>query len=85
MTKRTVVWLESAETELATIWLASSRSEQVTIASYEIDRDLRINAERDSTPLSEGLHVIERRPLRAVFEMMDQDNLVRVLSLAVVL
>ncbi len=84
MTKRTVVWIESAEAELATIWLAAGRSEQVTIASYEIDRDLRIDAEKYGTPLSEGLFVIERRPLRAVFEIKAQDNLVRVVSLSAV-
>jgi hypothetical protein len=47
MTTRTVVWIESAESELATIWLAAGRSEAVTKASYKIDRDLRMDAERN--------------------------------------
>jgi hypothetical protein len=84
MTTRTVVWIQSAEAELATIWLAAGRSEAVTIGSYEIDRDLRLDAERNGTPLAEGLFVIERPPLRAVFEIKHEDNLVRVVSLSVV-
>ena len=52
MTTWTVVWIQSAEAELATIWLAAGRSEAVTIASYEIDRDLRMDAERNGTPLA---------------------------------
>ena len=84
MNRRTVVWLKSAESELASIWLAAGRSEQVTKALYEIDRDLRDDAEQSGTPLSEGLWVIERKPLRAVFEIKDQDKLVRVVSLSVV-
>lgn len=78
------MWLKSAESELATIWLAAGRSEQVAKASYEIDRDLRVDAEKHGTPLSEGLWVIERSPLCAVFELMDEDRLVRVVSLAIV-
>lgn len=82
MSGRTVVWLKAAESDLASIWLASSRAESVTRASYEIDRDLRADAELNGTPLSEDLWVIERRPLRAVFEIKVDDRLVRVVSLA---
>ena len=60
------------------------RSEQVSKASYQIDRDLRFHAEEKGTPLSEGLWVIERNPLRAVFEIKEEDRLVRVVSLAIV-
>jgi hypothetical protein len=84
MTKRTVVWVASAERELGEIWFACGHSPKVNQASYQIDRDLRDDAIRHSYPLAEGLRVIERPPLRAVVELSDPDMLVRVLSLSVV-
>ncbi len=84
MTKRTVIWVASAERELGEIWFACGHSPKVNQASYQIDRDLRSDAVRNTDPLSEGLRVIERRPLRAVVEISDADMLVRVLSLSVV-
>lgn len=84
MTKRTVVWDKLAENELASIWLGSGQSQSVTQASYAIDRDLTKDAERYGSPLVEGLMVIERPPLRAVFVIEPDDMLVRVLSLAIV-
>ncbi len=84
MTKRTVVWDKLAENELGSIWLGSGRSMKITQASYEIDRDLKNDAETNGSPLAEGLWVIERPPLRAVFVIQSDDMLVRVLSLAMV-
>ncbi|MCO8123619.1 hypothetical protein NHH03_17875 [Stieleria sp. TO1_6] len=84
MTKRTVVRVASAKRELGEIWFACGRSPKVNKASHQIDRDLRDDAIQHSNPLAEGLRVIERPPLRAVFELNDADMLVRVLSLAVV-
>ena len=84
MSKRTVVWDKSAETELGNIWFASGQSERITEASYEIDRDLRDDAERHGSPLAEGLFVIERPPSRAAFVISAEDMLVRVVSLSIV-
>ncbi|MCO8120105.1 hypothetical protein NHH03_00025 [Stieleria sp. TO1_6] len=84
MTKRTVVWVASAERELGEIWFACGRSPKINKASHQIDRDLRDDAILHSDPLAEGLRVIERTPLRAVVELNEADMLVRVLSLSVV-
>ncbi len=84
MNRRTVVWDKSAEIELGNIWFACGKSEKITKASYEIDRDLRDDAAGNGSPLAEGLFVIERPPLRAVFVIQADDMLVRVLSLSVV-
>jgi hypothetical protein len=78
---RTVVWLPSAEKALAAIWLDTERNEAVTEASYQIDRDLHTDAELNGTPLREGLWVIQRTPLRAVYEIIEADRLVRVVNL----
>ena len=79
---RTVVWVKSADDELATFWLATGRSEVITKASYQIEHDLRTDASGNSSDLTEGLYVIERGPLRAVPEINEGDRLVRVLKLS---
>ena len=84
MRKWTVVWEKSAETKLGDIWFAVGQIPRITEASYEIDRDLKSDPMRHGSPLSEGLFVIERPPLRAVFVLSEEDMLVRVLSLSVV-
>ena len=75
------MWLPSAEKALAAIWLDTERDEAVTEASYRIERDLQIDAELNGTPLREGLWSIERAPLRAVYEIVEADWLVRVVNL----
>lgn len=84
MSKWTVAWDKSAESNLGNIWFATGQSQKVTEASFEIDRDLRSDPMRHGSPLSEGLLVIERPPLRAVFVVSEDDRLVRVLSLSIV-
>ena len=85
MTKWTVVWEESAEGKLANIWFGTGQSLHVTESSYQIDKALKEDPRRHGKLLVEGLWVIERPPLRAVFTVSDDDRLVRVLSLSIVL
>ena len=84
MTRWTVVWEESAEMTLGNIWLGAGKSPKVTEASYQIDKALRDDACKHGNPLAEGLWVIERPPLRAVFTLSDEDRLIRILSLSIV-
>ena len=84
MTRWTVVWEESAEVMLGNIWLGTGQSQQVTEASHKIDEALKEDPHRHGKPLAEGLLVIERPPLRAVFTISDDDRMVRVLSLSIV-
>ncbi len=85
MTKWTVVWESSAESKLGSIWLETGHSSHVTESSYQIDNALKEDPRRYGKPLVEGLWVIERPPLRALFTVSDDDDgLVRVLSLSIV-
>lgn len=84
MTKWTVVWEESAEINLGNIWFGAGQSPKVVEASYQVDKALSDDPHRHAMPLAEGLMVIERPPLRAVFTVSDDDRLVRVLSLSIV-
>ena len=84
MTKWTVVWEESAEIKLGNIWFGTGQSSKVTEASHQVDKALKTDPHRYGKALVEGLMVIERPPLRAIFTISDDDRLVRVLSLSLV-
>lgn len=79
MTRRTVVWVPSAERELADIWLSAPLRDHVTAAVNAIDSALSDDAELFGSPLTEGLYAINELPLRVLFEILDEDRLVRVL------
>ena len=80
MTRRTVVWVTAAEAELADIWLASASRAGVTSASRAIDIALTENAESLGSPLAEGLIAYDEPPLRVLFEILDDDRIVRILK-----
>lgn len=80
MTRRTVVWVTDAETELTDIWLASGSRDRVTSASHRIDIALGENAESIGHPLAEGMIAYDEPPLRVLFEILDDDRLVRILK-----
>jgi hypothetical protein len=84
MTEWTVVWEESAEIKLGNIWFGTGQSPKVTEASHQVDKALKADPHRHGKALAEGLMVIERPPLRAIFTISDDDRLVRVLSLSIV-
>lgn len=80
MTRRTVVWVSDAESELAEIWLASKSRDRVTSESNAIDSALSNDAESAGSPLAEGLKALDEPPLRVLFEILDEDLMVRVLK-----
>ena len=80
MTRRTVVWVPETEAELAEIWLASTSRDRVTSASRAIDVTLGQNTELVGSPVAEGLRAFEESPLRVLFEVLDEDRMVRVLK-----
>ena len=76
----TVVWVESAEQELASIWLALPDRNKVSKATHQIDQALKRDAICEGVKLCEGLYAIECPPLRAIFEVLSEDNVVRVVK-----
>ena len=76
----TVVWVESAEQELASIWLALPEPKKVTVAAYQIDEALKRDTITEGVELSEGLYAIERSPLRVILEVLSDDRIVRVVK-----
>jgi hypothetical protein len=53
---------------------------RVTSASRAIDVALSENAESIGSPLVEGMMAYDEPPLRVLFEILDDDRLVRVLK-----
>ena len=76
----TVVWVESAEQELASIWMALPDRSKVAAATHEIDQALKRDPFSEGVVLCEGLYAIQRGPLRVIFEVLPDDKIVRVVK-----
>jgi plasmid stabilization system protein ParE len=75
----TVIWVPSAEGQLAELWMAARDREAVTLASDRIDRtlcDAPLDA-GESRP--DGYRILIDLPLVVYFQVIPDDRLVRVL------
>ena len=79
MTRYTVVWVESAQDELADHWLRSPDRKAITAAVHIIDRELAEDAPVKGTMLREGLRALFSPPLRVLFSIREDDRVVEVL------
>lgn len=79
MTRYTVVWVRSAQNELAQIWQDASDRIAVTNAADAIDNELSEDAILKGSALSEGLHSEFMPPLKVIFTVSEEDRLVEVL------
>jgi hypothetical protein len=75
-----VDWSPAARSALAMVWIQSPDRQAVTAAQARIDQLLAADPFGRSTPVSEGLYAIEVRPLRAQFEVSEDDRVVTVVS-----
>lgn len=53
---------------------------KVAAATYDIDQALKRDAFGEGVELCEGLFAIQRGPLRAIFEVLQDDKIVRVVK-----
>ena len=79
MTRYTVVWVQSAQDELADLWLNAPDRNAVTTAAHAIDQELGEDAAVKGTKLSEGLRSLFAPPLKAIFAAREEDRIVEVL------
>lgn len=84
MTRRMVVWVTDAESELTELWLLSKSRNQISQASQSIDATLREHAGSVGVVLSEGLKAHDEPPLRVLFEILDDDQMVRILKVKLI-
>jgi hypothetical protein len=76
----TVVWLDSAASELAVAWLTAKDRAVVTAAARNIDQRLRDSPE-SAGEAREGIRrILFAGPLAVTFEVSINDRLVRVLD-----
>ncbi len=77
----TVVWVPSAEAQLAAIWMRSPDRESVTVSSARIDSLLGDSPLTEGESRPDGYRVIIELPLTAYFQVIPDDCLVKVLRL----
>ena len=71
-----VVWLPAAEQELAAVWTASARRNEVTRAVAEIDRQLEAAAPSAGESRSGGRRILIERPVGVIFRVLGRTVLV---------
>jgi plasmid stabilization system protein ParE len=79
MTRYTVVWVRSAQDDLANLWLNAPDRNAVTTATHAIDQALGENAPSKGSDLREGLRSLFVPPLRAIFTVREDDRIAEVL------
>ncbi len=79
MIRCTVVWVESAQNELAELWLAGPDREAVTAATHAIDQELAVDPQIRGVELSEGMRAFFSPPLRVLYTVREEDRIVEVL------
>ena len=72
----TVVWLQSAEQELAELWLDAADRDAITNAASLIDQLLGANPENEGESRPAGRRILFVAPLGAVFRTLPNDRLV---------
>ena len=75
-----VVWRQTAEDELAAIWLASSNRNAVTVAAHAIDQVLAVDADVVGRPVFDTVREYVHLPLGVEFEFIIADARVWVLK-----
>jgi hypothetical protein len=81
ITRYTVVWLGSAQDELAELWLAAPDRNAVSTAAHPIDAELSGDAATRGVEVSEGLRALFAPPLRILFAVNEEDRLVEVVRI----
>jgi hypothetical protein len=77
----TVICSNDAQNQLANLWLSAADRAAITAAQYRIEQELAADPRRKSNEISEGLWRIDFPPLKALFEIDDQDRLVRITAI----
>ena len=82
MIRYTVIWHETAQDQLAQIWLDATDRTAITSAANEIDVQLASDAESKGLEVEGGLRELAEPPLEVHFLVSEPDRMVRVLQVA---
>ena len=80
----TILWIPSAERDLAAIWIDSEDRSAVASAANTIDALLREDAPSAGEPCFDTVRSVVVAPLGADFEVFEEDRLVKVLAVWIV-
>jgi plasmid stabilization system protein ParE len=80
--KYTVIWKPAAEADLARLWTDSPDKRAITDASDRIDALLKKNPGALGESRSGNDRILVIAPLALIFEVLEDDKLVRVLNVA---
>jgi hypothetical protein len=78
----TVLWNADTEERLVELWLDSDNRSGVAAAIHRVDTLLRFDPIRLGDELHEGLYCLEVAPLRVLYEVSEEDRLVRVVAVS---
>lgn len=78
MTRYTVVWHQAAQDRLVEVWLTASDRQAVAAAASGIDQELSEDATSKGVEVDSGVFELTKLPLRVLYEVIDQDRLVKV-------
>jgi hypothetical protein len=78
MNAYTVRATDEADDQLMALWLAASDRAAITAAQHQIDQGLAIDPRANGRELGEGLWRIAVPPLKAFYEIDDNQRLVRI-------
>ena len=80
--KYTVIWKPAAEADLARLWTDSPDKHAITDASNRIDALLKKNPRALGESRFGNDRILVIAPLAVIFEVLEDDRLVRVLNVA---
>ena len=76
----TVIWVAAAARRLASLWNNSTRRQEITAASDEIDRLLRRDPENQGESREDDLRILLVPPLGVTFKVDSPNRIVHVLD-----
>ncbi len=80
--KFTVSWKPSAQNDLARMWVAADPEDrqEITLAANTIDKQLMVNPQSLGESRSQDRRILFMPPLVVIFEVLEQDRTVWVLT-----
>jgi hypothetical protein len=80
MTRYTVIWLEAALEELATLWMNTVDRDGVTTAAHVVDQELAEDPDRKGVEKDPGIRRLTVSPLLVLYTVREPDRIVEVTS-----
>jgi hypothetical protein len=74
----TVVWTDTALSQLEFMWINSANRDSITRAQVRIDQHLGNDPRRHAIEIANGLFTFDARPIQAIFEIVEDDRIVRI-------